>query len=97
MEGSAVPSTQPAAPSSSSRSCCSQLPFLELSRFMEACAQQPKQPQKALKLEHFRKKNIDPIRAHADDLFQIYRLLCPDVSASQREGAQTALPASLDI
>ena len=49
---------------------------------MEACAQAPKQPQKAQKLEHFRKKNIDPIRAHADDLFQIYRLLCPDVRAA---------------
>ena len=82
MEGLAAPSTQPAVPPSSSGSCCNQLPFLELSRFMEACAQAPKQPQKAQKLEHFRKKNIDPIRAHADDLFQIYRLLCPDVRAA---------------
>ena len=83
MEGLAAPSTQPSSTSSSSAgSCCSQLPFLELSRFMEACAQAPKQPQKAQKLEHFRKKNIDPIRAHADDLFQIYRLLCPDVRAA---------------
>ena len=95
MEGLAAPSTQPAVPpsSTSSGSCCSQIPFLELSRFMEACAQQPKQPQKAQKLEHFRKKNIDPIRAHADDLFQIYRLLCPDVRAacSRARGGGRAL------
>ena len=97
MEGLAAPSTQPAVPpsSTSSGSCCSQIPFLELSRFMEACAQQPKQPQKAQKLEHFRKKNIDPIRAHADDLFQIYRLLCPDVRAAcsrARGGGQSFKP-----
>ena len=58
---------------------CSRIPFLQVSKCLEACSLASKQPLKAQKLEIFRTRNIEPIRAHADDLFQVYRLLCPDV------------------
>ena len=70
--------TGTASPLENHESSCNRIPFLELSRFLEACANAVKQPVKAEKLVMFRNRNIEPIRAIADDLFQVYRLLCPD-------------------
>ncbi len=56
------------------------LPFLALSKLFEAVANTPKQPLKAKFLDQFRSRHIDPVRSHADDLYEVYRLLCPDVS-----------------
>jgi hypothetical protein len=50
---------------------------------MEACANAVKQPVKAKLLSIFRSRHIDPYRPTANDVFDIYRLLCPDVRKNQ--------------
>lgn len=66
----------------------SALPFMHVAQFMERCARAETQPKKAALLRKFRAHFVEPVRAAADDVFQLYRLLCPDV---RREAAMLAM------
>ena len=72
-----LPQTQPAPAAASSKALisCKDIPFRTLTKFFEKCLSMRTPQGKADVIRIFRETHVN---READDIFQLYRLLCPD-------------------